>query len=1169
MLILHRSERADLLVDALGQLLAQPLDDPVTPEVVAVPTRGVERWITQRLARHLGSGRDPGHAPDPDPAVPGGICANVGFPFPGTLVGQATACATGVQPDLDPWLPERLAWAVIDVIDRGSGDGRLAPLLEHLAAVTPPARPGSPASPLRRFATARHLADLFDRYGVHRPEMIRAWAAGSDEGVAPGGADWQPHLWRLVRARIGVPSPAERLAAAVERMRSDPALLDLPARVSVFGLTRLPAGHLAVLDAVAAHRDVHLFLLHPSGQLWQRIAPEVAGRGAAMPRSEDPSARRPRHPLLRSWGRDAREMQIVLSATAADDSRHYQVPETPPATLLERLQADIRADRSPGGPDAGTEPSTVDPGDRSLQIHACHGRTRQVEVLRDAILHLLQEDPTLEARDVIVMCPDIEVYAPLIQAAFGVDAAVRPDGRDGTGPTHGPPAERPADRSGPVLRVRLADRSLRQTNPLLGVASVLLELAGSRLTAPAVVDLAARSPVSRRFSFDQEDLATIERWVSGTAVRWGFDAAHRRPWSLEALGTNTWAAGMDRLMLGVAMTGADGGLFAGTLPYGEIDSSDIDLAGRWAEMVERLGAGLDRLQGPHPIDGWIAALVEVTEAMACPARDEAWQHDEFQATLTAVAADAHVAGAARPGLSLSEVRALLGEQLKGRPTRANFRTGDLTICTMVPMRSVPHRVVALLGLDDGAFPRHPEIDGDDLLLSRPLVGDRDARSEDRQLLLDALLAATSHLIITYCGRDERTNRRRPPCAPVAELLDVVDASVRRADGRAARHSVVVHHPLQPYDPWNFTPGGLAPDGPWGFDPVFLAGARAMLQPDPPGLVDEPLLPDPAEDVIGLDQLVVFVQHPARAFLRRRLSLYLGDWSDELDDRMPLELGPLERWALGDRLLEAVLSGVEIERAVEAELHRGLTPPGVLAVNVLSDVGGGVAALVTASAARGFPPGASEAAQVQVELAGGRSLAGAIPQVRGDTVIQCVYSRLGPKHRLAAWVRLLALTADRPERPVAALSIGRGDRGAIRIAEIGPLGGSEPDRRAQALDHLAELVDLYDRGMREPLPMACGASSGWAEGRRRGLDEDGLIHRARAEWDPSGEIPGERDQPEHVFQYGRDSDVRVLLSAPPRGDESGFGWAAEERHRFGRLARRLWDPLLSREVMETR
>ena len=96
MLHVHRSERTDALVAMLAELLADPLQDPMTPEVVSVPTRGIERWLTQRLSAHLGA----------SPDRQDGVCANIDFPFPGTLVGRALSLAAGTDPDADPWQPD-------------------------------------------------------------------------------------------------------------------------------------------------------------------------------------------------------------------------------------------------------------------------------------------------------------------------------------------------------------------------------------------------------------------------------------------------------------------------------------------------------------------------------------------------------------------------------------------------------------------------------------------------------------------------------------------------------------------------------------------------------------------------------------------------------------------------------------------------------------------------------------------------------------------------------------------------------------------------------------------------------------------------------------------------------------------------------------------------------
>ncbi len=333
MLHLHRSERADRLVDALAEVLGDPLEDPMTAEVVAVPTKGVERWITQRLATHLGTG----------PGRYDGVCANVAFPFPASLVLGATAAATGIDPELDPWRPERAVWPLLEMVDAALGEPWLAPLAQHLRAITPDdeERP-------RRFGAVRHLADLFDRYGVHRPEMVQAWAAGAGAAL-PADTAWQGRLWQLLRGHIGTPSPAERLDDATRALVLDPGLVELPPRLSLFGLTRLPPTYLAVIDALAAGREVHLFLLHPSGALWDKVARILPAPRPGLLRAEDPTAGAAEHPLLASWGRDAREMQIVVTAGSRWSDDHRPVGDRP-ATLLGHIQAAIRASWMPTRP---------------------------------------------------------------------------------------------------------------------------------------------------------------------------------------------------------------------------------------------------------------------------------------------------------------------------------------------------------------------------------------------------------------------------------------------------------------------------------------------------------------------------------------------------------------------------------------------------------------------------------------------------------------------------------------------------------------------------------------------------------------------------------------------------------------------------------------------------
>jgi exodeoxyribonuclease V gamma subunit len=1145
MLHVHRAERADRLADGLADTLLDPLEDPFAPDVVAVPTRGIERWLIQRLSTRLGTtagGRD-------------GVCANVEFPFPGRLILGALAAATGIEADRDPWLAERSVWPLLEVVDDCLGEPWLQTLALHLEGTR-----GEAEDPIRRFGVVRHIADLFDRYGVHRPDMVRGWVAGA------GGDAWQPELWRRLRARIGAPSPAERLSAACGRIREDPGLLDLPARLSLFGLTRMPRSYLEVLGAISAGRDVHLFVLHPSPSLWRRIAEELEHGPSIAGRHDDRTSALPANRLLASWGRDVRELQLVLANTGDAFDHHHALPATEAGTLLGAVQRDIREDRQPPGPPLPGEPDArqvLNTDDRSVQIHSCHGRARQVEVLRDAVLHLLEDDPTLEPRDVIVMCPDIETFAPLIEATFGAGRAAADEDDD--------PAT--AGKRLPDLRVRLADRSLRQTNPVLGVVSQLLALADERATASQLLDLAGQEPVRRRFGFDDDDLSRMQDWVAACGIRWGFDAAHREPYRLGSVSANTWRRGLDRMLVGVAMTEEDRRLVGGVLPLDDVDSGAIDLAGRFAEFIDRAREATDALSGAKPIHGWTEAIAGATDALTATSERDSWQRRELQRLLADVDSDSgDEAGPSGATLELADVRVLLADRLRGRPTRANFRTGHLTVCTLVPMRSVPHRVVCILGLDDGEFPRRASRDGDDLMLADPHVGDRDPRAEDRQMLLDALLAATERLIVTYTGNDERTNLRRPPAVPVGELLDIVERTVSCAEG-SARDQVEVHHPLQPFDPRNFTPGRLVPGRAWGFDPQALAGANALNRPRAPR---PPFLPAPlpARDdaVVELGNLIRFVEHPVKALLRDRLGISVSEFFDEVQDAIPVELDALEQWGVGQRLLEGVLAGAELTTCMQAEIARGALPPGQLARPTLAEIGVVVDQIAAAAKALGADrePGSLD---LNLALPDGRTLAGTVTGLCGDAVRTISYSRVKPRERLRAWVKLLALSAARPERPFESVVIGRARADArwagVTVARIGPLADSADGRREAALAELAVLLDLYDRGMREPLPLACDTSAAYAQAVVAGEGADGAVAAARGVWQTEFRYDREDRDPEHMLVYGDAIPLARLLEDGARDDEQGSSWDEAETTRFGRYALRLWRGLLAVEAVSDR
>jgi len=1087
--VVHRGERSDLLAEGLADLLRMPLPDPFARELVIVPARGVERWLSQRLSHRLGHGE----------GREDGVCAGVEFASPASLVAQVLGTR-----DEDPWAPETLMWPLLRTIDAALDEPWARVLAEHLghgiAGEEGDLRRG------RRLAVARRLARLYAAYATQRPDLLADWESGGsgDGGGRPLPDDlaWQPELWRRTLATVGSPSPVARHRAVLAGLEAGTLRLDLPARISLFGHTRIGAGEAQLLAALGRQRDVHLWLPHPSAALWESLRDAASDPdGSTGWRSEDRSHLGVRHPLLAAMGRDIRETQTTLLRAGASEAPAL-APPVRPRTVLGHLQSDLAAN---------TEPVRRDQVDATVQVHACHGPARQVEVLREVLLGLLDDDRTLEPRDILVMCPDIDEYAPLISGAFGLGEAVA-----GSHPGH-------------RFQVMLADRSPHQTNPLLAVLARLVDLADGRAEASRVLDLLSLDAVRRRFGFTEADLERMASWVAEAGIRWAWDQLDRERYGLASFPQNTWRFGLDRILTGVALSD-DSGLWLGpTLPLDDVSTTDIGLVGRFAEAIDRLEELTSRLGGDHGVEHWLDVLADGVETLAEVPRGEEWQLAQVRRELAGLG----TAAGERLTLRLSDIRSLLGSQLAGRPTRANFRTGTLTVCTMTPMRSVPHRVVCLLGLDDGVFPRGGSLDGDDVLARTPRVGESDVRSQDRQLFLDAVMAATDHLVITYTGFNEASGAARPPSVPLREFLDVLE--------RTTGGEVLREHRSQAFHA-DYLVRDRAGRPPFSFDPDAARAARSAAAPDRPSpapLASLDAGPAVAAD-LDLRDLIDVVTNPVRGFLRRRLEIDLPREQDDLSDAMPVALTGLARWQIGDRMLSEILAGRDPAAVMQAEWRRGTLPPGRFGwrqAGAIVAAAGPITEMVAAST-QSDPV---KARDVDIDLGGGRRLTGTVTDLYDNRLVRSTFSRLGARHRLDAWISLVALSASAPGEWIARV-VGRAAQGdAPARATYGVV--PDPGRV------LADLVAFHDLALTRVLPYAAETSRLCARG----------ATSSRPAWMVNRDLSD---------QWRKDNAGTEMLTAwghRPTWDEVTAETGPHGRPLFDDLAARVWAPLLAAEV----
>ncbi|MFC0315556.1 exodeoxyribonuclease V subunit gamma [Gordonia phosphorivorans] len=1117
MLTVHRAERADVLADVLAGQLRTPQDDPMRSEVIAVPARGVERWLQQRLALHLGSaGRGDG------------IAANIDFLSPEALLRQVVAVTVDDPEAAEAWYTERLIWPVLAVLDEHLTDPRLFVLATHLSG---------PVGQSRRLAAATTIARIFSGYGWQRPGMLADWAGGGEsDGTGhplPEPLRWQPWFWREVRARIGQPHVAEQLDTVVQRLRTEPDAVDLPSRVAFFGPTRIPEALRAVLSALGTQRQVSVFLPHPSPALWDALA---ASPGPVPRPRHTASTVSAKHPLLAALSRDVRELQEVL-ATVADETVYHPDPAADPAprTLLAAVQDGLRRDESAAVPGLRA--------DDSLEVHACHGPERQVEVLRDRLLALLDAHPDLQPRDVLIMCPDVEAFAPLIQGAFGQSGREHP---------------------GFSLRVRLADRGLAETNEVLEVLSAVLDLAAGRVRSGDLLDLIGQPALARRFGFTDDDLETLAGWVERAGIRWGIDNTQRARFDMGGFPQGTASTGRDRLLLGVLAEESENEWLGVGLPLEGIESTKVDLAGRFAELIDRLGRLLTEMDRRHPAEQWATLLIGAVDDLTETDRDAQWQRAQAIGLLT----ESLGAGdAQRIDLGVADLRDLMGDLLSARPTRSNFCTGELTVCTLTPMRSVPHRAVILLGMDTGAFPRGGAVDGDDILGLVPMVGERSPRDEDRQVFLDAVTAAKEHLLVFYTGCDPVTGAAVPPPVVVSDLIETAEAVLNPAEGEPG---IEHRHTLHAFDVRNF----VADDHrtPFSYDRKLLAGARALgaltasgVPGTPPmRLRDAVLAPMDAATDIDLADLISFFKSPTARFVRDRIGAALPQHDEAHPDQLDVALDNLDAWKIGDRFLRGVLAGESPSALTGAELRRGSLPPfglGRIALTPIEDKAQAIGEL--ARSHRVDDDG--DTVDVVYPLPDGRRLYGTVGDVFGDQLVEVNYSSLKADHRLAAWIRLLAIAVGggRRVREAVVIGAGRGPHAELRRLSL-------PDDPAAVL---AALIAIRDAGLRAPLWLPPKAAEAAARGYGSGRPTNALrgIHGLRS-WDFEDDYNGYvlYDDPTRIASAGELIELAGAAPFQALAPVLGEVIPAEDdptgaKTSLVRMAVAVFGPVLSREV----
>lgn len=885
-------------LEVLAGLLADELRTPapgaslLAPDIVLIPQVAMRRWLQATLAAEHG------------------VAANLEFLTPGEFVSHVLAAnldAAGEGLDADT-LHWRLYAALTDptLLARPA----LAQIAAYLAG----------DDPLKPWSLAGELASVFEKYQAWRRDWLLRWEGGADPD------DPQAILWRHVAA--GRSYRARRIQQYLDRFGSTGKALPqgLPTRVFAFATLNISPDVLRVIATQARVGTLHFYLPTPTRAYWgdlQTLA-ERLRTGSADPFGEADGDNR----LLQAWGAAGRDFMAVLGSYEVVHPRGeiaaYVDPERDVRpvlaedglsdSLLQRLRRDLFHRRAvPSG-----EPLPgVCKADPSLQVHACHTRLRELQVLHDQLRALLEPDspegrrfdPPLQPREIAVLAPDIDPYAPYLEAVFGA----------------------PGD--GDRLPYALADTSPLAGEPLAEVFERLLGLPVSRFGLNETLDLLASAPIAGAAGLDASAFERLHAWLQAAGARWGLDAKHRVAHDAPADDAYTWQFALDRLLLGHA-SGDDGDI-AGVAPWPELEGSALDALDALIRLLRVLARHQVTLADALTPAQWRERLLGLLRALI-PAEpsDPASQRalERLRKLMDDFAKHAHAAGF-DSAVPAEVVRAHFSACLAEADTRAPLLTGGISFGRMVPMRLLPFRVICVLGMNDGDYPRRDPAAGlskltAELGTDKRRHGDRSTREDDRFLFLQLFAAAQDVFYLSYLGADPRDGSVREPSVLVSELVDA--AAQYHRDPDAARRDLVVHHPLQPFSPEAF--GGddgrrFSYRAQWRPAAGSLGAARSRLSPwiaeALPGKEDE-------ATELSLDALKKFFTDPAGEFLRRRLALRLPDELELQDDTEPLllPLHGLGRYALQQAVVEALLRGEE--DGLHARLRaRALLPSGAL------------------------------------------------------------------------------------------------------------------------------------------------------------------------------------------------------------------------------------------------
>lgn len=1071
MLALYPSNKLEHLSFLLSTLLKQQPAPVFRSQTILVESPGMQHWLNMALAKEQG------------------IAMNLGFPLPVRFMWDTAREILGRDevPQQSPYRREVLVWRIDKILrhpDFCSAPDS-APACSYWQQID-----NTEEASVQRLQLATAVADVFEQYLLYRPQWLFAWEEGDTVNTGSDDELWQRRIWRmLVSEQPNHPARLHR--RAINALNEETAGATLPENVIVFAINTMAPQLIQFLDALAGHTDIHLFHLNPSVSFWGDIKSQ---KEQAKLLREEGIAKWAQaaqdNPLLANLGQQGRDLFNLLTPLSSYEVAAFDVEEPEsgpePQTLLSRLQKDILHGEAP------LPSQTSIPLDHSISVVSAHTELREVQVLHDHLLRMMNaQNGALKPADIVVMCPAIEHYAPFIDAVFQRAGSAQDENEDT-----------------PRLPCSIADRSPLDADPLVAAFVQLLTLPDSRFEVSKIMDYLRFEPIQRKFGIASSDLEIMSVWLQKAHVHWGRDNEHKSV-TLEQPSSDlyTWQWGLKRLLLG--MTLEDTAMVTdGLLTVPDVEGQNMVVLGKLIHLLKQLSYFTSQMRQKRTPEAWQVFLEQMKNAcFEVPSQDQSsWD------ALSRASAD-FVTHCAEAGfddeLTLNQVRDVLIKQFSTPDAANHFLTGQITFCSMLPMRSIPFRVVCILGLNDGEFPRQSTPISIDLMAQQPRkLGDRSRRLEDRYLFLEAVISARDHLYLSYQGRNSKDNTAREPSLVLAEFMDVLNQGygvIRNCTKQAALH---------PFSPDNFT--GDRP----GFDKGWFRLAKALrekaqLQPASFSPTDD----DSEWQTLTAQVLARAFDHPLKTFANQRLGVWLEQQQPLLSDTEPFDDNPLLRYQAVSSMCAALLDAQDPLRLRQHLVLSGEYPDTPLTQQRMVEWQSGATSLVNAL---GIADGQQN--KVVVDTSAGAVQAQAWQG--GDKLRLLHYGSQSIKRLVEQYLTLLCFNAAGYSLPLDVFFL-KWVKGEAQVRKV----SFEPLISTIAEERLARFVTLYEKILTVPFPVF--TSLGFALLKKYTANHDASYPGGFTQWllTPEGTAAWDGELSSDYMKDSLQSDVYITWFYP--------------------------------------